>query len=489
MLRRHFLRNLTFVSAGLALPLQQLFARYASIKQPLIKGKVTAKGKPLANISISDGYNIIQTNGKGAFSLQPHSNASFVFIILPSGYQFPHNNGIANFHETIDPSKKEQVIDFSLLPLEMNDDKHAFIIWGDTQILDKEDARQLNEISTPETKKVIESLGNQPVHGICLGDLVFDKFELFPDYKSAVSKTGVPFFQVIGNHDMDLGARSDEESDKTFRAQFGPTYYSFNRGKLHYVVLDNVFCIRPNRSYIGYIPENQLSWLEKDLGKVPMGSTVVVSLHIPTKTGAAKRQGQKEEKPGAHTSNRNVLYKMLKPYNAHIMSAHTHINENWVEDNLMEHNTATVCGAWWSGPICDDGCPPGLAVYQVEGDKLSWYYHPTGGEKQQQMRLYAPGRSAEKPKHVVANVWNWDPAWKVEWWKDGIAMGPMEQFTGKDPWAVELYLGPQLPSKHKWIEPSLTDHLFAAFIGDNVKEVLVKATDRFGGIFQQKLML
>jgi hypothetical protein len=356
-------------------------------------------------------------------------------IILPSGYQFPHNYGIANFYATIDASKKEQVVDFALEPLAQTDDRHAFIIWGDTQIWDKEDARQLNEVSAPETRKVIESLGNQPVHGMSLGDLVFDKFELFPDYKAAVAKTGVPFFQVIGNHDMDLGVRSDEGSDKTYREQFGPTYYSFNRGKLHYVVLDNVFNIRPSRGYIGYIPENQLAWLEKDIEAVPAGSTVVVCLHIPTKTGAAKRAGLREESPAGNNTNRDVLYKMLKPFNAHIMSAHTHVSENWVEGNLMEHNTATVCGAWWSGPVCSDGCPPGFEVYQVDADKLSWYYHPMRGKKEDQLRLYAPGKSADKPKHVVANVWNWDPGWKVEWWQDGTAMGAMLQFVGQDPLA------------------------------------------------------
>jgi hypothetical protein len=45
---------------------------------------------------------------------------------------------------------------------------------------------------------------------------VWDKFELFQDYKEAIGITGVPFFNVIGNHDMDLDARSDEYSAKTF---------------------------------------------------------------------------------------------------------------------------------------------------------------------------------------------------------------------------------------------------------------------------------
>jgi hypothetical protein len=489
MLRRHFLRNLTFVSAGTFLPFHELFAQFFSIKQPLVKGMVRANGKRLPNVSISDGYQIIQTNSKGEYNLQPHSNASFVFIVLPSGFHFPHKQGVADFYQTIDSSAKTQTIDFLLEPLSGSDDKHAFIIWGDTQILDKEDAKQLNEISAVETQKVIATLGNQPLHGITLGDLVFDKFELYPDYKNAVAKTGVPFFQVIGNHDMDLGARSDEQSDKTYREQFGPTYYSFNRGKVHYVVLDNVFNIRANRGYMGYIPENQLAWLEKDLAAVPAGSIVIVCLHIPTKTGASKRAGLREESPGGHTSNRDILYKMLKPYNAHIMSAHTHVSENWIEGNIMEHNTGTVCGAWWSGPVCSDGCPPGFEVYQVEGDKLSWYYHPVGGKKQDQLRLYGIGKCSEKPNSVVANVWNWDAEWKVEWWKDGQAMGIMERFTGRDPLAVELYLGPNLPAKHKWVEPSLTEHLFAAFPGDGAKEIVVKVTDRFGGVYQEKILI
>jgi hypothetical protein len=489
MLRRHFLRNLSFVSAGLILPAQELFARFFGFKKPLVMGRVLGAGKPLSGVSISDGYEIVQTDAEGRYTLQPHSNARFVFIILPSGYEIPHEKKVATFYESIASTGDEQIINFSLQPLKVSDEKHAFIIWGDTQILDKDDAKQLLEVSAPETKKIASSLGNLPVHGVALGDLVFDKFELFPDYKEAVAKTGIPFFQVIGNHDMDLNARSDEFSDITYMANFGPTYYSFNRGKVHYVVLDNVFNIRPNRGYMGYITENQLAWLDKDLAIVPHGSTVVVCLHIPTKTGAAKRAGQREESAASTTSNRDALYKILKPFNAHIMSAHTHVSENWVEGNLMEHNTGTVCGAWWSGPVCGDGCPPGFEVYQVDGDKLNWYYHPMGGKMEDQLRLYAPGKSTDKPNHVVANVWNWDPAWKVEWLEDGKLMGEMERFTGRDPLAVELYLGPELPAKHKWVEPNLTEHLFAALPGKSAKQIEVKVTDRFGVVFSEKIQL
>ncbi len=489
MNRRHFIRYFSIVSVGTALPVRELFARYFTLKKPMIKGRVLGAGRPLAGVSISDGYEIVQTDKQGRYTLQPHSNARFIFIIVPAGYEIPSQKKVASFYESIASFGEEQVVNFTLEPLRVSDEKHAFIVWGDTQIWDKEDARQLNEISAPETKKVVETLGNQPVHGISLGDLVFDKFDLYPDYKAAVAASGIPFFQVIGNHDMDLGARSDEMSDITFKSHFGPTWYSFNRGKVHYVVLDNVFCHKSSRGYIGYLPENQLAWLEKDLALVPPGSTVVVSLHIPTKTGAAKRAGQREENASVTTSNRDILYKMLKPFNALILSAHTHVSENWVEGNLMEHNTATVCGAWWCGPVCSDGCPPGFAVYQAEGDRLSWYYHPAGGKKSDQFRLYPPGKSLEKPKHVIANVWNWDPAWKVEWLKDGQAMGTMEQFVGQDPMAKQLYEGPSLPAKHKWVEPSLTDHLFAAYPGEGAREIMVKVTDRFGEVYTNTIVI
>jgi len=489
MLRRHFLRNISFVSAGVVLPAQALFARFFRIRQPLVTGRLTSKGKPIVGVGITDGYDIVLTNVNGEYTLQPHSNAQFVYIILPPHYQFPHQQGIASFYRVIDGAANTQTIHFELEPLGMPDNRHSFVIWGDTQILDKADADQLNQLSAPKTKEVVAALGNQPVHGIALGDLVFDKFDLYPDYRAAVAQTGIPFFQVIGNHDMDLGARSDEQSQRTYCKEFGPTYYSFNRGKIHYVVLDDVFMNKTNRGYIGYLPENQLAWLEKDLALVPAGSTVVVSLHIPTRTYAAKRNGQREESPGGMVSNRDVLYKMLRPYKAHIMSAHTHVNENWIEGDLMEHNHGTVCGAWWSGPVCSDGCPPGVAVYQADGDNLSWYYVPTQGSRQQQMRLYAPGKSAEKPQHVVANVWNWDAAWKVEWWQDDKAMGAMEQFNGLDPLANDLYLGPQLPAKHKWVEPTLTDHLFAAQPAPGTRQVVVKVTDRFGMEYEEKISL
>jgi hypothetical protein len=273
-----------------------------------------------------------------------------------------------------------------------------------------------------------------------------------------VEITGIPFFQVIGNHDMTYTARTDEGSQQQFRQLFGPGYYSFNRGKVHYVMLDDVFFTGRGHSYIGYLTEAQLSWLEKDLQHVPAGNTVIVSLHIPTNTGLREREGLKEDPAGGVVSNRDHLYKLLQPYKAHIMSGHTHWNENWEKDNIMEHNHGTVCGAWWR-------------PQQVAAD---------GTPKEHQMSLYEPGRVKAKAGAVVANVWNWDSRWKVEWWEDGVRKGAMEQVRCQDPIVVAAYP----VNMHVY-----SDHFFAAVPAAGTKVVTVKATDRFGQVYEEKIQL
>jgi hypothetical protein len=155
----------------------------------------------------------------------------------------------------------------------------------------------------------------------------------------------------------------------------------------------------------------------------------------------------------------------------------------------MEHNHGTVCGAWWTGPICGDGTPAGYGVYEVDGENISWYYKPTGQPKQNQIKLYRKGEYAEKPEAILANVFNWDGKWKVEWLEDGVAKGEMQQITGFDPLAVQLYKGQEKPSKHAWVEPVATDHLFVAVPAAGAKKVQVKATDRFGNVFTEEIGL
>lgn len=496
MFRRQFLQNLGLVSAGLSLPFAPAAlaadeAQAAPSAQKLnlapltIKGKVHQNGTGIANVAVTDGNNIVLTDKTGKYTLESNATAEFVYISIPRGYAFPNEKGVAQFFQPIKPGMEKMTADFALQKLAGDDTKHTFMVWADPQMINKKDCRELLTSSAPDLQKLAKQYDAHTTFAIGCGDLVWDKHELFEDYKKAVEITDIPFFQVIGNHDMDLTARADDGSAQTFKSLFGPTYYSFNRGEIHYVVLDDVFFIGPPKKYIGYLTEKQLQWLEQDLSYVKPGTTVVVALHIPVDSGDQRRNKLKDEPLGGVVSNRAELYRILKPYTAHIMSGHTHICEKVFNENTTEHIHGAVCGAWWTGPICTDGTPSGYGVYEVSGGDIKWYYKSVGHDRKHQLRSYPKGAVAGRPDEIVANVWNWDPQWKVTWFENGVRQGEMQQQTGLDPMAVQLQAGDQLPAKHKWVEPTMTDHLFFARPSANAKEIRIEATDRFGQVYSE----
>jgi hypothetical protein len=310
---------------------------------------------------------------------------------------------------------------------------------------------------------------------------MFDNLELFPQWERAVARMGIPFFQVVGNHDIVFAERTDERSNVTFERHFGPTYYSFDRGAVHYVVLDDVMW--HGAGYLGYVDERQLTWLAADLARVEPGRPVVVFVHIPAQSTRGRRNGERTPGIGESVANREALYRLLEPYAAHVMSGHTHENDHVFEGRVHEHVHGTVCGAWWSGPICWDGTPNGYGVYDVRGEELRWRYKPTGFDASHQMRVYAHGADPRAPDEIIANVWGWDPQWKVVWYEDGTPRGAMSRRTGLDPLSVTLHTGPELPARRKWVESTQTAHLFYAPASRVAREIRVEATDRWGRVY------
>ncbi|WP_057940370.1 calcineurin-like phosphoesterase C-terminal domain-containing protein [Algoriphagus resistens] len=488
--RRDFIKTLGLTSVGyfglqetlLANPQKQAGNR--AFKPIRIRGRVANEGKGIAQVAVSDGRSVVLTNSSGEFDLVSGSDRDFVFISTPSGFEIKKlANGSADFFQRIDKAKTDQAIGFDLMKSRSSDGNHHFLLLSDTQIQNEFEANQLLTIAAPDVQQTIRSLNDPNLFGIGCGDLVFDHLELFKEYNQSVKMYDTPFFQVIGNHDMDLGVRSDALSNQTFSSHFGPTYYSWNRGEVHYVVLDDVFYI--GNKYIGYIGEEQLAWLEQDLAHVEKGKTIVIALHIPTYTGAVTRYPDRDT-IGGTVSNRDHLYKVLEGYNAHLLSGHTHFNDNMIMGHVYEHCHGTVCGAWWSGPICYDGTPNGYAVYEAKGSELKWQYKGTGMDINEQFRVYDKGYHRDFPDRMSLNCWNYDPAWEISWFEDGVKKGVPEKIMAVDPLSVELHLGPQLPQRREWVEPQLNDHMF--FFNPGSKEnLVVEVKDRFGNVYAKKI--
>lgn len=464
MNRRSFIQQAGYLGGSLALGLYGLRAGAVSPAK-IVRGKVTANGKGLPGVAVSDGFSIVQTDANGAYSLSPGDKATHVFISVPAGYDFPAQQDIVHHYQPLDAAVEA---DFTLKKLAQNDEKHHFLVWADPQVKNEEDVAEMMNTSVPDAQKVIAAFPEDAlIHGIGVGDLVWDNHDLFRNYNEAVAQMGIPFFQCLGNHDMDYREGGDETSDHTFRAMYGPTYFSFNRGKAHYIVLDDVRYLGEDRKYDGYIQPHILAWIEKDLKLVPKDALLIIGMHIPVHNSV---------------KNNGELYALLRDFkNVHILSGHTHFNKNVITNNVFEHNHGAVCGAWWTGPVCSDGTPRGYGVYEVNGTALKWYYKPTGLDKKVQMSIYVDDLTRQK--RLLVNVWNWDPQWKIEYAADGKAMGAPEQQQGYDPQALKLYKGDDMPKKRNFVEPSETDHLFIAHLEAGVKRVDVKVTDRFGNSY------
>lgn len=452
-----------------------------------VSGKVVSNGKVVPNVQITDGTNIVKTDKNGKFSISVSLGSEYVYYSLPSGYESPIEDGVPVFFEKIKPELKNQKINFEISKSAKSQQKHVFILWADPQVLDMEEFDLLEEVVKDVNKTIALFPKEVPVHAISAGDNVFDRLDFFDKYKQVISQVKVPFYQVIGNHDMDYNNRSNELSAKSYTAAFGPAYFSYNVGNIHYVVLKDVFYYGYSYRYIGYIDEQQLSWLEKDLQQIKPGNTIILTLHIPTIYGESEKADSYSTWLSNAVTNSSALYKILLPFKTHILAGHSHTQwHTQAMPNISEHVHAAACGAWWQGEVCVDGTPKGYTVYEVNGDSLSWYFKGLNADKNDQFKLYRAGTDTEFPDCFIANVYNYDPLWKVYWHENDILKGEMTRYWGKDPLASMLYQ-PGKNKKHSWLSVGETYHLFRAKPENPNAEISVEVIDRFGNKYRKAL--
>lgn len=489
MNRRSFVRAAALGAAALAVPSRLLADPFAPLPgrpsgRPVrIRGQVRTAGGGVAGVAVSDGLAVVDSAADGTFELIAVAGQPFVQISLPAHCEIPTNTtGTARFYQTIRPDAADEMnVVFELRERERSDIEHVLLLLPDPQTENTQEMAWLHEQTVPDVRALADGMGDREVFGLACGDIMFDNLEFYPEYERAVQRMGVPFFQVVGNHDLDQDNLTDETSTETFSSHFGPRYYSFDRGEVHYVVLDDVFW--HGSGYFGYLAADQLRWLDSDLARIEAGRTVIVALHIPVLGSSHVRRGERDPRPSLAVMNRELLYRLLEPYDAHVLSGHTHENEHLFDGGVHEHVSGTVCGAWWSGPICGDGTPNGYSVYEIRGSQVSWCYKSTGLGFEHQIRAYPRGADPKAPDEIVANVWDWDPAWSVIWYEDGERKGEMAQRTGHDPLSVRLHTGPDLPPRREWVEPYLTRHLFYAPASRAADKITVEATDRFGRVY------
>jgi hypothetical protein len=488
--RRDFIRQLGVLSSGIFIP-TTIFSKsttgYAKFKSNLkyisVRGFVQCEGKPVKNVIVSDGLSVFKTDEYGEFNFLTNSNQDFVFITTPPGFKVnTDKNSIASFYFRIDQAKEKLELKFELEKVEESDTNHSFLLLADPQIMDDADTRLFYDQTIPDVKNTILSLKDKNLFGVSCGDIVYDRMELFPDYITGVEKTGIPFFQVLGNHDCVTSALSDKLSATAFQKHFGPRYYSFDRGEIHYVVLDNVFWFK---GYIGYIDDIQLEWLQNDLAFVEKGKTVVVFSHVPVFTRSNIRNKINELPRTVSTVNRALLYELLSPYKSYLIAGHMHELELLNDSGCEIHICGAVCGAWWTAPISHDGSPNGYMIYNISGSQLRWTYKSTNFPLSHQIKIH------KLENKLLANIWAFQDSWTVSYYVNGEKIGSPSRVLEKDPDAIKYFEGSEIPEKHKWIEPVFTDHMFEVNLNNLRKndKITIEAANQFGDIFTESIVI
>lgn len=450
-----------------------------------LRGSVKCDGKGVADVIVTDGENFVQTDRDGRFELPSSTDNTLVYITIPSGYGVASKSSVPQFWLRKEADRTSY--DFELIRKATDDTHHGFVVIADPQVWHEKEFPALSE-GMADIRSTVESY-DIPFHGICCGDVISYDHNFYPKYNEVAATSGLDFFSTLGNHDMTLYSRSHETSTRLWEQTFGPVCYSFNVGKAHYVVLNDNFYIGRDYFYIGYLDERQFAWLERDLSYVEEGTTLFVILHIPTTCEAKDRQQFSYDTIANVMTNAPQLHRMLAPYNAHILSGHTHTTYNQIiTDRLYEHVIPAISGAWWQGTLCTDGTPRGYAVFEVEGDDVTWYYKSTGCESDYQMAVYYGSEYPEFEGQVVANVWAADDNWLIEARFDGGKAHAMERFVAYDPAARVMYADRE-KLDHPYVYPSAADHFYRVVVPEGAKSAEISATDSFGRRYTQTISL
>jgi Icc protein len=226
------------------------------------------------------------------------------------------------------------------------------------------------------------------------GDLVKDALRVgeaearaeFELYAGEAARAGLPVRNVLGNHDVFGIERETSHVAEThpaygkrmYEAALGPRYYAFNRGRIHFLVLDTIGV--DGMWYYGFLDAEQLDWVRKELAFVPAGATVVTVGHIPLRSGSFAREYVAEGP--AHTlqavdgrvSFRHIvrntadLEPILRPYRWTLaLQGHSHMGERLrMEDGGITrfHTAPAVARQDWAP------WPTGIVVYTVKDDSI-----------------------------------------------------------------------------------------------------------------------
>ena len=474
-----------------------------------VEGMVYGDNKPLAGVVVSDGFLCVTTDSKGYFQIDSDlSKVQFVHCSLPSGYKAQNDeNGLPQFyHRVTDAERKAEKcqVTFDLNSVKGNPERYTLIVGADPQPRSRGagydniayHALDCCEDFYRDMREKAATITDREVYGMMLGDIVHESMSLYADYVNGLSTLGFPMFNIIGNHDNDKTAANDVEGRRKFEEYLGPTYYSFNLGKQHYIVLDNLIMYKENGELTAYnqgLTDEIWQWMQNDLRYVDFSTTIMVAAHSPM---FKLYEGGERSTSAATSHGRDYGLLLAKYAKVHAWAGHSHTTFNHIYSstheyaNIEVHTVARSTGELWTNDYLASGTPRGYTVVEVDGDDMKWYYKSEGHDRDYQMNVYAPTRTGGEL--VKANIWNWSPNyWSMpEWWENGKMVGYMTHLPEKDVAYLEDHAkqGPFLGRKgDDKAVPHEAHGTFHIKPSEGVRSGEVRVTDNFGKTYIQKV--
>jgi len=452
-------------------------------------------GEPgVASVQVSNGVDIATTDATGAYRI-PDRPGARPFMIKPRGWKPPVDGDfLPRFHAP----KGAASADFPLQRSEEGDSLRILVL-TDPQPESPEEVGYL-------ARGIIDRIGRRTdaAFGVTLGDIVYDRFDLYGPVNAAVARVGIPWYNLPGNHDV-LGTLDEAASLAPFENVYGPSTYAFHAGPALFVALADVRPLGGPR-YVGGLRADQFEFLGNLLRATPAPEWVVLMMHIPLFDPDIPGVG------GFRAGDRDRLFALLKGHpHVLVLSGHTHYQrhgthgsaEGWTgAEPIREYNVAAACGGFWGGPLDAygvpvstmwDGTPPGYAVLNFTPDTVSTDYVPARMPADHQIALHGPDTVATKQGFVsfYANVFNGDDTWNVVGRVDGRAWNPMRRVLGWDPSYAAEFLAqdtdPHPSGRTRLPDPVVCFHLWRGALPADLSPgrhtLSVQATDPQGRVF------
>ena len=475
----------------------------------------------VADVRVSNGDDIVLTNKDGKYELPIHGDA-IIFVCKPAGWIYPLDelnlpkffyihkpNGSPD--DNFDYKGSEPTgplpnsVDFPLTRYEITEPLQA-VLMGDPQ------PASIRDVQFYGRDVMSELVGVDAEFGATLGDIVGNRLDLFEPVNEMQALAGIPWHNIIGNHDINFKSDDDIHANETFHRVYGPADYAFQYAHVHFIALDNVvYHGKTKRGYHGGLNDRQLRFVENYLKTVPKDHRIVIGTHIPLTNGTSEA-----DQP---TEGLQRLMRLLSsfPHTASF-SAHTHINAIYHLDEKfgyesehehgvhVHHNVGTASGTWWKGPLDSrgipmttmrDGTPNGYAIATFEGTDMELKWKSAHHEDDYQMNIYVDDsmtQEAASSAEVMVNVFNGHHSRKVEM----RVRGKSEWVTMKhahrpDPNYVEQQrldettpmegtkrMNRPIPSTHIWVGQLPV----SLPLGTHLLEV--RAEDGYGKVFSDK---